>query len=202
MKADPMEIELPTDPFTLFSQWFADALTSEPSDPNAMSLATVDSHGQPNVRIVLLKSFDKNGLCFFTNTQSTKGQDIKNNPKICLNFHWKTLQRQVRISGSAALTTEEEADVYFATRSVGSQIGSWASQQSRPLENRSTLEQEMAHYALQFGDGPIPRPSYWSGYRVSPIRFEFWHERPFRLHDRFIYTQDSSSSWALSRLYP
>ena len=201
-----MDIEYPADPFTLFSQWFREASTTELSDPNAMSVATVDERGHPSVRIVLLKVFDSEGFCFFTNTQSRKGQEIIHNPKVCLNFHWKSLQRQVRIYGIANLVSNDEADRYFASRPTGSQIGAWASHQSRPLESRAFLEQEMARYAVQFGDDPIPRPPHWSGFRVTPSRLEFWQERPFRLHDRFIYermiSQETPDSWSLSRLYP
>lgn len=192
-----------TDPFGLFAEWLKEAEASEPNDPNAMALATVDEEGLPNVRMVLLKGFDERGFVFFTNFQSQKGQEILASMKAALVFHWKSLRRQVRVRGLVEEVTKQEADEYFASRPRNSRIGAWASQQSRPLESRFALETAVAMYAAKFAVGEIPRPPYWSGFRIRPLSIEFWHDRPFRLHDRVVFRRASdASSWTKARLYP
>lgn len=191
----------PENPFDFFNQWFEEAATKEINDPNAMSLATVGQDGHPSVRIVLLKMLDERGFVFYTNLESRKGLELKSNQNVSLCFHWKSLLRQIRIEGKATPVSDEEADAYFAGRPQGSQLAAWASQQSRPLESREVLEQALAEYALQFGDGPVPRPPFWSGYRVAPRAIEFWQDRPFRLHDRVIY-EKHDTQWIMTRLYP
>lgn len=194
-------IHLPSDPIVLFNDWFQEAGEKEPNDPNAMSLATVNKEGRPSVRIVLLKGITDGNFIFYTNTESRKGKDLTINPQVALCFYWKSLRRQVRIEGTTEPVTAAEADAYFATRPVGSQIGAWASQQSRPLQDRGQLEEALAAYSLKFGDDDVPRPPHWSGYRVIPQEIEFWQEQPFRLHDRIVYTRHDDS-WAIERLYP
>jgi pyridoxamine 5'-phosphate oxidase len=198
-----------SDPFALFETWFAEAKTHEPNDPNAMSVATVDATGMPNVRIVLLKGLDDTahgpdrGFVFYTNHQGAKGRELLATRKAALNFHWKSLNRQVRIRGTVSTVTEREADAYYATRARGSRIGAWASQQSRPLTSRAELEQAVADYEKKFGEGDIPRPAYWSGFRVTPVSIEFWHDRPFRLHDRLVFSRaGASDAWSTTRLSP
>jgi pyridoxamine 5'-phosphate oxidase len=196
------------DPFVLFHAWMAEAEKSEPNDPNAMSLATVDGAGMPNVRMVLLKGVDdaastERGFVFYTNFESAKGRELLTNPRAALLFHWKTLERQVRVRGAVSLASHEEADVYFASRAPLSRIGAWASQQSRPLSSRDVLEAKIQHYEKKFFDAPIPRPSYWSGFRVVPNEIEFWASRPFRLHDRIVFRRDAPHDpWHKTRLYP
>lgn len=191
------------DPFELFQAWMKDAAGNEPNNPNAMALATVDAHGMPNVRIVLLKELDKDGFVFFTNTESAKGQELKSNPNASLCFYWKSLGRQVIIRGSVRFVSDEEADAYFASRPHGSRIGAWASKQSRPLESRLELENAISHYEKEFSGGEIPRPGHWHGYRLMPLEIEFWHDRPFRLHDRVVFSRDSADdNWKKLRLYP
>jgi pyridoxamine 5'-phosphate oxidase len=192
-----------TDPFALFDQWFTAAKAGEPNDPNAMTLATADASGAPDARMVLLKGVDARGFVFYTNTESAKGLELAANPKAALLFHWKSLRRQVRVRGPVEVVTAEEADAYFATRHRDSQIGAWASDQSRPMEGRFVLERRAAELALKFGIGKVPRPPHWTGYRVLPLRLEFWRDRPFRLHDRLVFertTQDAP--WGRSRLFP
>ena len=190
-------------PFSLFTDWLADAEKSEPNDPNAMSIASVDETGMPNVRMVLLKGFDEKGFVFYTNFESAKGREILGQGKAAINFHWKSLRRQVRIRGHVETVSDEEADEYFASRARDSRIGAWASEQSRPLESRFALEKSIAKYVGKFITGKIPRPPHWSGFRVKPIYMEFWHDRPFRLHDRIVFTRDSlMSDWNKTRLYP
>ncbi len=191
------------DPFGLFQEWLADAVKSEPNDPNAMSLATVDEEGLPDVRMVLLKDADERGFVFYTNYESQKGQEILGTLKAALVFHWKSLRRQVRVRGIVEQVTDAEADAYFASRPKQSQIGAWASQQSRPLEGRFALEASVALYATKYAIGNVPRPPQWSGFRIKPLAIEFWHDRPFRLHDRIVFRRpDASSSWTKTRLYP
>ncbi|MBR9973115.1 pyridoxamine 5'-phosphate oxidase [Magnetospirillum sulfuroxidans] len=190
-----------TDPFSLFGKWMAEAEKSEPNDPNAMALATVDGLGRPSVRMVLLKGWDEAGFVFYTNLESRKGGELANNPHVALLFHWKSLKRQIRIEGDVVPVTTEEADAYFASRPRISQIGAWASAQSRPLEGRFELEKRVAEYTAKFGLGEICRPAHWSGFRVVPQAMEFWHDRPFRLHDRFAYGRDNDS-WTARHLYP
>lgn len=197
-----MEIET-ENPFQLFGQWLDDAKESEPNDPNAMAVATADSRGQPSVRMVLLKDFDERGFVFYTNLESDKGRDLIENPKAGLLFHWKSRRRQVRIEGRVEPVTTEEADAYFASRPRGSQIGAWASDQSRPLESKFALEKRVAKFAAQFGIGTVPRPEHWSGFRIVPHHIEFWQDGKFRLHDRFLFTrEDDQSPWNIARLYP
>ena len=191
------------EPFLLFSQWLAEAEKSEPNDPNAMALATVDANGLPDIRMVLLKGLDDRGFVFYTNTQSAKGNELAANPKAALLFHWKSLRRQVRIRGPVERVTDAEADSYYATRPRGSRIGAWASQQSRPLESRFALEKAVASYTAKFGLGEIPRPPHWTGFRILPIQVEFWHDRPFRLHDRLVFRlAGEGGGWSREQLYP
>ncbi len=189
------------DPFAQFADWMADAEKSEPNDPNAVAVASVDADGMPNVRMVLLKGFDQNGFVFYTNFESNKGREILGSMKAALCFHWKSLRRQIRVRGHVEVVSDEEADAYFASRPRGSRIGAWASKQSRPLESRLALEKAVAEFTLKHAVGEIPRPPYWSGFRIKPITIEFWHDRPFRLHDRILFTR-ADDGWQKSRLYP
>ena len=191
------------EPVRLFADWFAEAKRSEPVNPEAMTLATVDADGLPNARMVLLKGFDERGFVFYTNLDSVKGQELAAAPKAALTFYWKSLQRQVRLRGSVEPVTAAEADAYFATRPRGAQIGAWASKQSHPLESRMAFEKAIAIHAAKFGIGSVPRPPRWSGFRVVPQEIEFWQERPFRLHDRLAFTRSSPAApWSKTRLYP
>jgi pyridoxamine 5'-phosphate oxidase len=191
------------DPFALFDDWMKDAAKAEPNDPNAMALATVDADGLPDVRMVLLKGVDARGFVFYTNTDSAKGLELGANAKAALLFHWKSLRRQVRVRGPVETVTAEEADAYFATRPRGSQIGAWASDQSRPLPDRLALERRVAEFGLKFGLGKPPRPPHWSGYRVLPQAIEFWRDRPFRLHERLAFSREApEAAWTVARLYP
>jgi pyridoxamine 5'-phosphate oxidase len=190
------------DPFGLFARWMQEALKSEPSDADAAALATVDSGGLPDVRIVLVKKFDERGFVFFTNSESTKGRELAGNPKAALVLHWKSLNRQVRVRGTVERISERESDDYFARRPRGAQLGAWASQQSRPLESRSVLEAAVARYEKEYAE-TVPRPPYWTGYRIAPLAIEFWADRPFRLHDRLVFTRAAPGKpWARERLYP
>ncbi|GGA72501.1 pyridoxine/pyridoxamine 5'-phosphate oxidase [Nitratireductor aestuarii] len=189
------------EPYQLFGSWLEDATKSEPNDPNALALSTVDSDGMPNVRMVLLKGYDTRGFVFYTNYESTKGREILAARKAAMCFHWKTLRRQVRVRGNVELVSDEEADAYYASRARGSRIGAWASKQSRPLESRFALEKAVAEYTAKYAIGNIPRPPYWSGFRIVPVTIEFWHDRAFRLHDRVIFER-TESGWTKTRLYP
>jgi len=192
-----------SEPFQLFAQWLSDATKSEPHDPNALALATVDEDGMPNVRMVLLKDFDESGFVFYTNYESKKGQEILASKKAAMCFHWKSLRRQVRVRGPVETVSDEEADAYYASRPRGSRIGAWASKQSRPLESRFALEKAVAEYSARYAIGDIPRPPYWSGFRIRPVSIEFWHDRPFRLHDRVLFTRTTpDGEWEKARLYP
>jgi pyridoxamine 5'-phosphate oxidase len=189
------------EPYSLFGTWLKDAEASEPNDPNALALATVDADGMPNVRMVLLKSFDSDGFVFFTNYESRKGQELLGQKKAAMVFHWKSLRRQVRVRGNVETVSDAEADAYFETRARGSRIGAWASKQSRPLESRFALEKAVAEYTIKFGIGHIPRPAHWSGFRLKPVSIEFWADRPFRLHDRVEFTR-AGEGWEKVRMYP
>ena len=188
-------------PFALFSEWMAEAETSEPNDPNAMAVATADADGFPNVRMVLLKDWDERGFTFYTNVESAKGLELTANPMAALCLHWKSLKRQVRIRGKVVRVSEQEADAYFASRPRSSQIGAWASIQSRPMEGRFELERRIAEMAAKFGLGTVPRPPHWSGFRVEPSAIEFWQDRPFRLHDRKRYVMNQGT-WQVETLFP
>jgi pyridoxamine 5'-phosphate oxidase len=191
------------EPFALFGEWFAEAVKAEPSDPNAMALATVDTDGLPDVRMVLMKGFDAEGFVFYSHIASPKGRELAANPKAALLFHWKSLHRQVRIRGTVTAVTQAEADAYFATRPKQAQIGAWASKQSQPLESRFAFAQAIAKVAAKYLVGEVPRPQGWSGWRVAPLQFEFWHDRPFRLHDRIEFRREAANSaWTKVRLYP
>jgi pyridoxamine 5'-phosphate oxidase len=191
------------EPVRLFAAWFAEAKRAEPVNPDAMTLATVDASGQPNARMVLLKGFDARGFVFYTNVDSAKGHELAAAPKAALTFYWKTLQRQVRARGTVAPVSKEEADAYFATRSRMAQIGAWASKQSSALESRLAFEKAIALNTAKFAIGAVPRPPFWSGYRVVPTEIEFWHERPFRLHDRVAFRRANlNTPWTKTRLYP
>lgn len=191
------------EPFAIFAEWLGDAEKAEINDPNAMALATVDEAGMPNVRMVLLKHADADGFVFYTNYESQKGGEILSSGKAALCFHWKSLRRSVRVRGEVVQVSREEADAYYASRPRGSRIGAWASKQSRPLESRFALEKEVARYTAKFGIGDIPRPDHWSGFRLVPLAIEFWHDRPFRLHDRVRFTRASAdAAWSKERLYP
>jgi pyridoxamine 5'-phosphate oxidase len=189
------------EPLKLFSTWLEDATKSEPNDPNGVALATVDADGMPNVRMVLLKGFDEAGFVFYTNFESAKGKEILDTMKAAMCFHWKTLRRQVRLRGPVEIVSDAEADTYFATRPRGSRIGAWASKQSRSLESRFALEKAVAQYTARYAVGNIPRPPFWSGFRIVPQTIEFWHNRQFRLHDRVVFTR-KEGGWEKERLYP
>jgi pyridoxamine 5'-phosphate oxidase len=191
------------EPLRLFAAWFEEANRSEPRDPTAMSLATVDADGLPNVRMVLMKSFDERGFVFFTNTDSQKGQELDRERKGALLFHWKSLNRQVRLRGPVERVEDAEADAYFATRPRLTQIGAWASKQSAPVESRHAFEKAIAFYAAKFAVGAVPRPPNWTGYRLRPLLIEFWQDRPFRLHDRVEFRRETfDQPWRKTRLYP
>ena len=190
-------------PFLLFEEWLEDAKAKELNDPNALALSTVDPDGMPNVRMVLLKGFDERGFVFYTNFESAKGRELLSTPKAAMCFHWKSLRRQVRIRGVITVVENDEADEYYQSRPRGSRIGAWASKQSRSLESRFALEKEVARYTAKFAIGEIPRPEHWSGFRLEPLQIEFWHDRPFRLHDRIVFSRQAvSDDWSKDRLYP
>jgi pyridoxamine 5'-phosphate oxidase len=196
-------IQEKSDPLALFGDWFAEAAKTEPNDPNAVALATVGPDGTPSVRMVLLKDYDSAGFVFYTNHESRKGQHLRAHTKGALLFHWKSLRRQIRLEGPVSQTTPEEADAYFATRARGSQIGAWASDQSRPLESRFALEKRVAEFAAKHLIGGVPRPAHWSGFRLQPVLIEFWQDQAFRLHDRLEYRRASPAEpWTTRTLYP
>jgi pyridoxamine 5'-phosphate oxidase len=212
--SDPQSMEYPSwlttgdftaaeEPFVLFAAWLDQASASEPRDPTAMTLATVDDEGMPNARMVLLKGADERGFVFYTNIGSQKGRELDASPKAALVLHWKSLNKQVRVRGHVEPVTDEEADAYFATRAKQAQIGAWASRQSQPLESRLAFEKAVAKYAAKYAIGAVPRPPYWSGYRIVPLLIEFWQDRPFRLHDRVEFRRDAPGApWRKTRLYP
>ena len=191
------------EPFRLFAEWFAEGKRAEPVNPDAMALATVDAGGLPNVRMVLLKGFDERGFVFYTNLGSVKAHELDGSPKAALTLYWKTLQRQVRARGTVEPVSAEEADAYFASRSRMAQIGAWASKQSSPLESRMAFEKAIARFTAKFAVGTVPRPDFWSGYRVAPVEIEFWQERLYRLHDRIAFRRTGlAAPWTKTRLYP
>ena len=190
-----------TDPFRLFAEWMEAAKASEPNDPNALALATATPDGRPSVRMVLLKGFDEHGFVFYTNYESRKGGELRANPHAALLFHWKSLRRQVRVEGPISPVTDAEADAYFASRARISRLGAIASDQSRPLPSRAELERRVAELDARYSGDTIPRPSHWSGFRVSPERLEFWQDMPFRLHDRRVFTREGEG-WRINALYP
>jgi len=191
------------EPFELFKAWFAEAIAKEINDPSAMALSTVDANGLPDVRMVLMKEHDEKGFVFYTNSQSTKGGQLAANMKAAANFHWKSLRRQVRIRGPVEIVPEAMSDAYFASRPRDARIGAWASQQSKPLESRFAFEKAIAATALRYPIGEVPRPPHWIGYRIRPLEIEFWHDRPFRLHDRVTFKRDQpEGGWNRQRLFP
>jgi pyridoxamine 5'-phosphate oxidase len=196
-------IKVVADPLALFADWYAEAEKTEPNDPSALALATVGPDGTPSLRMVLLKGFDVEGFVFYTNYESRKGLQLTAHPKAAMLFHWKSLRRQVRLEGPVTPTTPEEADAYFETRPRGSQIGAWASDQSRPLEGRFALEKRVAEFGARYLVGRVPRPPHWSGFRLQPRLIEFWQDQPFRLHDRLEYSRPSAGApWSTRTLYP
>ena len=190
------------DPIAQFDAWYRDAEAAEPKNPGAMTLATATADGRPSTRMVLLKGCDAGGFVFYTNLNSAKAAELDANPYASLCFYWKALGRQVRIDGRVERVSEDEADAYFATRARGSQIGAWASDQSQPLASRELLDHRAEEYQTKYGSGDIPRPPFWSGYRVVPGRIEFWTEREDRLHDRQLFERDGDGAWQESWLFP
>jgi pyridoxamine 5'-phosphate oxidase len=196
-----MTVTSTDDPIALFQAWYADAEKSEPGDPDAVALATATPDGRPSARMVLLKGVDARGFVFYTNVESRKGGELTANPYAALCFHWKSLKRQVRVEGPVSRVDDAEADAYFATRPRMSQIGSWASLQSRPLEGRFVLEKRIAEFAAKFHVGKVPRPDFWTGFRIRPETIEFWEEVRFRLHDRLVFHREEDG-WRTEKLFP
>jgi pyridoxamine 5'-phosphate oxidase len=202
MQQTLLEDDVAPDPFLQFDQWWNAAIKSEIDEVNAMTLATADKNGQPSARIVLLKGYDKNGFIFFTNYQSKKGQDLEQNPNACLVFFWKELERQIRIVGSTKKISTEESIAYFNKRPDGSKTGAWASPQSLVVAGKAWLKETFDYYRERFKHGEIPKPPHWGGYRVKPLKIEFWQGRPSRMHDRIQYTLQKEGNWKIERLAP
>lgn len=197
------DFTLRDDPFALFAEWLKEAEDTEPNDPTAMALASVDENGLPDVRMILLKGHDERGFVFYTNIESAKGRELSAKAKAAAVFHWKSLRRQVRVRGPVSRVTEAEADAYFNSRHLQSRLGACASDQSRPLKDRATLEARVKEIAARYPDGKVPRPSHWSGYRIVPVAIEFWQDGAFRLHDRVQFTRAAAGDpWKRQRLYP
>ncbi|MCF6219739.1 MAG: pyridoxamine 5'-phosphate oxidase [Robiginitomaculum sp.] len=202
-KANTQRMFRADNPYTLFDTWMAEAKSGEPNDPNAMALATVDENGLPDVRMVLLKGVDERGFVFYSHAGSAKGGQLKHNPKAALNFHWKSLRRQVRVRGTVEPLTKLEVGKYFASRPRDSQIGAWASRQSETMKTRNVFEKAIDTAKDKFAGAAVPLPPGWNGWRVLPEQIEFWRDRPFRLHDRLLFEQDAdSNAWTKRRLYP
>ena len=197
-----MELEQNTDPFALFGQWFEEAVASEINDPDAIALASVDRNGMPSVRMVLLKQWSPDGFVFYTNYESRKSDELLATEKAAFCMHWKSLRRQVRVVGPVSQVSPAQSDAYFDSRGRGSQIGAWASDQSRPLEGRFELEKRVAKFAAKFGTGKVLRPSHWTGYRVIPREMEFWQDKPFRLHERVVCRREKGGPWETGRIFP
>jgi len=195
-----MTIKEESSPYSIIETWMEDAAATEPNDPEAACLATVDETGLPDARVVLVRKIDSNGFCFFTNYESTKGRELLWAKKAALNFHWKTQGRQLRVRGNIAPLSENESDQYYASRPLGNRIGAWASQQSRPLSTREALLNRIEHYEHLYGENP-PRPPHWGGFRLSPLSIEFWQEGEFRLHNRLLYVRNGEN-WTTTLLYP
>ena len=196
-----MHLKKLDNPYDLFDQWYAMARKKEPDVPDAAALATADASGMPSVRMVLIKAVDENGFVFYTNLGSRKADELAANPRAALCFHWKSLEKQVRIEGTVELVSDEQADAYFATRPRTSQLGAWASHQSHTLEGRFALEAAVARYTAKFHIGKVPRPDFWSGYRIRPVRIEFWDQGQYRLHDRLEY-RPAEDGWSTRYLFP
>jgi pyridoxamine 5'-phosphate oxidase len=200
---DDAQLFAADEPFELFDRWFAEAQASEPNDPNAMALATVDADGLPDVRMVLLKGHDARGFVFYTNTHSAKGRELAGQPQAALLFHWKSLRRQVRVRGRVEAVSEAESDAYFASRPRGSQVGAWASDQSATLSAREVLEAKVAEFDAKFDGADVPRPPHWRGYRIVPAQIEFWRDRRSRLHERWVFSRaGDDDAWATRMLNP
>jgi pyridoxamine 5'-phosphate oxidase len=202
MTSQLLEADLDPNPFVQFERWFDDAKRAQPQMPEAMTLATADEQGAVSARIVLMKSFDARGFVFFTNYNSRKSSQLRDNPRAALVFYWPALERQVRVEGAVVKTTEEESDAYFATRPRGSQLGAWASEQSRVIAGRGDLDERFRQMDSTYRDLPIPRPPHWGGYRLIPITIEFWQGRADRLHDRFVYRLREAKDWVIERMAP